>query len=47
MTSANIYLLKVNKRNTRKWCEIYPKVTIKTPDDYVDVQILAALVHTQ
>ena len=27
--SANIYLFKVNSRNTRKGCEIYPKSTIK------------------
>ena len=29
---ANIYLFKVNKRNTRKKCEICPKLTIKTPE---------------
>ena len=28
---ANIYLLKVNNRNTRKKCEIYSKSTIKRP----------------
>ena len=28
---ANVYLLKVNNRNTRKSCEIYSKLTIKTP----------------
>ena len=27
---ANIYLFKVNNRNTRKRCEIYLKLTIKT-----------------
>ena len=27
-----IYLLKVNDRNTRISCEIYSKLTIKTPD---------------
>ena len=27
---ANIYLLKVNNRNTRKRCEICSKLTIKT-----------------
>ena len=27
---ANIYLFKVNNRNTRKTCEIYSKLTIKT-----------------
>ena len=29
---ANIYLLKVNNRNTRKRCEICSKLTIKTPE---------------
>ena len=30
--SANIYLFKVNNRITRKRCEIYLKLTIKTPE---------------
>ena len=29
---AGIYLLKVNNRNTRTWCEICSKLTIKTPE---------------
>ena len=29
---ANIYLLKVNNRNTRKRCEICSKLTMKTPE---------------
>ena len=29
--SANIYLTKVNKRNTIKKCEIYSALTIKSP----------------
>ena len=29
---ANIYLFKVNIRNTKKRCEIYSKLTIKTPE---------------
>ena len=29
---VNIYLFKVNIRNTRKSCEICPKLTIKTPE---------------
>ena len=29
---ASIYLLKVNNRNTRTWCEICSKLTIKTPE---------------
>ena len=30
--AADIYLLKVNKRNTRTRCEICSKLTIKTPE---------------
>ena len=30
--STNIYLFKVNIRNTRKRCEIFLKLTIKTPE---------------
>ena len=29
---ANIYLFKVNNRNTRKRCEICSKLTTKTPE---------------
>ena len=29
---ANIYLFKVNNRNTRKRCEICSRLTIKTPE---------------
>ena len=29
---TNIYLLKVNNRNTRKMCEIYSKLKIKSPE---------------
>ena len=29
---ANIYLLKVNNRNTSKRCEICLKLTVKTPE---------------
>ena len=29
---ANIYLFKFSSRNTRKRCEICPKLTIKTPE---------------
>ena len=28
---ANIYLFKVNNKNSRKRCEIFSKLTIKTP----------------
>ena len=31
LNPANIYLFKVNNRNTRKRCEIRSKLTIKTP----------------
>ena len=29
---ANIYLFKVSNKNTRKMCEIYSKLTIKTSE---------------
>ena len=32
---AGIYLLKVNNRNTRTRCEIYSKLTIKTPERHL------------
>ena len=32
LITASIYLLKVNNRNTRTSCEIYSKLTIKTPE---------------
>ena len=31
---ATIYLLKVNNRNTKTRCEIFSKLTIKTPERY-------------
>ena len=34
--SANIYLLKVNNRNTGKRCEIRSKLTIKYQNDVID-----------
>ena len=30
--AVGIYLSKVNNRNTRTRCEIYSKLTIKTPE---------------
>ena len=33
---ANIYLFKVNNKNTRKRCEICSKSTIKTSNDVGD-----------
>ena len=32
MLPANIYCLKVNDSNTRKRCQIYLKLNIKTPE---------------
>ena len=32
---ANIYLFKVINKNSRKWCEIWSKLTIKTPNRYL------------
>ena len=37
---ANIYLFKVNNRNTRERCEIRSKLTLKTPERVNDVNIL-------
>ena len=44
-SSAGIHLLKVNNRNTRTRCEIYSKLTIKTPERHHDV-VLASLLLT-
>ena len=30
--TTNLYLFKDNNRNTRKGCEIYSKLTVKTPE---------------
>ena len=32
ISSADIYMFKVNNGNTRKMCEICSKLTIKTPE---------------
>ena len=32
LNQAHISLFKFNKRNTRKWCEICSKLTIKTSE---------------
>ena len=37
---ANIYLLRVNNRNTRKKCEICSKLTINTPEQRYGVFIV-------
>ena len=34
----NIYLFKVNNKNTRERCEIYSKLTIKIPDRIVNFE---------
>ena len=36
---ANIYLFKVDNRNTRKRCEIYSKLKIQTPERRKDVVV--------
>ena len=40
---AYIYLFKVNNKNTRKRCEIYSKLTIKTPERHHDVVLVFLL----
>ena len=40
-TPAGIYLLKVNKRNTRTRCEICSKLTIKTPERHRWLNVLS------
>ena len=42
--AANKYMFKVNNRNTKKWCEICSKLTIKTPD--VNDIVLVSLILT-
>ena len=34
---AGIYMLKVTNRNTRTKCEISSKLTIKTPERFIEV----------
>ena len=36
---ANIYLFKVNNRNTRKMCKICSKLTIKSPEHQILVKV--------
>ena len=42
-TQQNIYLIKFNNRNTRKRLEICSKLTIKTPEDVIDVVLVSLL----
>ena len=44
---VNIYLFKVNNRNTRKRCEICSNLTIKTPVDVIDVVLVFLLLTSQ
>ena len=37
---ANTYFFKVNNRNTRIWCEICSKLTIKTPERRLNVIVV-------
>ena len=41
---AGIYLLKVNKRNSRARCKICSKVTIKIPERLVNFEHISYLV---
>ena len=41
--AANIYLFKVNNRNTRKRYAMFLKVTIKTPEQRQDVVLVFLL----
>ena len=40
---ANIYLSKFNNRNARKRCEIYSKLTLKTPENVTAVVLVFLL----
>ena len=40
---ANIYLVKVNNRNTTERCEMCSKITIKTLDRFNDVVLVSLL----
>ena len=44
---ANIYLFKVNNKNTRKRCQICSKLTIKTPErrDWRQFDVFINLEH--
>ena len=37
---AKIYLFKFNNKNSRKRCEICSKLTIKTPENVIEVVLL-------
>ena len=38
---ANIYLFKVDNRNTRKRCEICSKLTTRHQKDVIDVEVIS------
>ena len=47
LVPAGIYLLTVNNRNTRKRCEIFSKLTKKTPEDVIGVVLVSLnIFHT-
>ena len=41
---ANMF--KVNNRNTRTWCEICSKLTIKTPERHQSLLLTLSMFHT-
>ena len=43
---ANIYMLKVNNRDTRERCKVYSKLTIKTPEKHISHFFLVYLLLT-
>ena len=40
---TNIYLFKINNRNTRKWYKTYSNLTIRYPNDINDVVLVSLL----
>ena len=39
-------MFKVNNRNTRTWCEICSKLTIKTPERHQFLLLTLSMFHT-
>ena len=46
IVSAGCYMFKVNNRNGRTRCEIFSKLTIKTPERLVSLLLTLNLFHT-
>ena len=44
---VGIYLLKVHNRNTRTWCELCSKLTIKTPERLNEVILVSLLLTSK